>query len=371
MGFFSAANRVGLKGTVVPPNTSKTEVMLTFDSMKYPNSGFFSFGKSLGDAVWRQNRGYYELYYYVHDRSTYLFQKRVNLVYLQKIHKLFFPEPSRFALVHFTDQYCRLKPQKIKGKKILTIHDINPVHEKAKPDYKIKKHLNKLKGYIAVCDRIVAISHFVANDILTYFPEAKGKLSVIYNGADRLIADENHQPKYLPQKPFLFTIGYVSAKKNFHVLPALLERNDYELIISGIETPYTKTIMDEAQKYNCADRVHITGPVSEADKAWYYKNCAAFVFPSIAEGFGLPVIEAMHFGKPVFLSTHTSLPEIGGDAAFYFDSFEPEVMQKVFAKGMYEFEENNMQEKVIAHALQFNWQKTAREYLSLYAECLG
>ncbi len=126
-------------------------------------------------------------------------------------------------------------------------------------------------------------------------------------------------------------------KKNFHVLPALLVGNDHELIISGVETPYKSKIMEEAEKFGVTDRVKITGTISEEDKAWYYKNCTAFVFPSIAEGFGLPVIEAMHFGKPVFLSTHTSLPEIGGDAAFYFPTFEPADMQATFANGMAEF----------------------------------
>lgn len=339
--------------------------------MKYPNSGFFSFGKSLGDAVVQQNKDRYKLFYYVHKRSDYVFDRSVGIVYLSKLHKLFFPNAGRFKLVHFTDQYCRLKPQKVKGKKILTIHDINPVHELRKPAHKIEKHLKKLRGYITTCDRIVTISHFVANDILKYFPEAQGKLSVIYNGADKLQVADDHIPAYQPRKTFLFTIGYISAKKNFHVLPPLLVDNDHELIISGVETPYKAKIMDEAEKFGVADRVKITGTISEDDKAWYYKNCTAFVFPSIAEGFGLPVIEAMHFGKPVFLSTHTSLPEIGGDAAFYFPTFEPADMQAAFASGMAEFTAKNMHDKVIAHAKQFDWQKTARQYLALYDECLG
>ena len=350
---------------------AKPSILLTFDSMKYPNSGFFSFGKSLGDAIVEQNKGRYILNYYVHKRSTYFFNNKVGLVYLSKLHKLFFPRPSRFALVHFTDQYCRLKPQKVTGKKILTIHDINPVHELRKPAHKIEKHLNKLSGYIAVCDKIVTISHFVADDIVKYIPEAKNKIRVIYNGADQLTVPANHTPAYQPKRTFLFTIGYIAAKKNFHVLPALLVGNAHELIISGVETPYKSVIMEEAEKFGVTDRVKITGTISEDDKAWYYKNCTAFVFPSIAEGFGLPVIEAMHFGKPVFLSTHTSLPEIGGDAAFYFPTFEPADMQAAFAKGMAEFAAKNMREKVIAHALKFDWQQTAREYLALYDEVLS
>ena len=349
----------------------KRSVLVTFDSMKYPNSGFFSFGKSLGEALLTQNNHQYDFTYYVHKRSIYTFTDSADLVYLSKLHKLIFPGNSKYELVHFTDQYCRLKPQKVSGKKILTIHDINPIHEKRKSDRKVAAHIEKLRGYIAVCDKIVTISNFVANDILTYFPEAKDKLSVIYNGADKLQVPEDHVPLYVPKKPFLFTIGFIAAKKNFHVLPALLKGTDYELIISGVETPYKNKIREEAQKHECADRVTITGTISEYDKAWYYKNCEAFVFPSLAEGFGLPVIEAMHFGKPVFLSKFTSLPEIGGDAAFYFNSFEPEHMRDVLEKGLKEFKDKNLSARSIAHAEQFDWQSTARQYLELYNECLG
>jgi glycosyltransferase involved in cell wall biosynthesis len=338
--------------------------------MKYPNSGFFSFGKSLGNAILKQNHGQFNLNFYVHKRSPYIFEEPVSLVYLSKLHKIVFPGNDRFDLVHFTDQYCRLKPQKVKAKKILTIHDINPVHEKQKPAKKIAAHITKLRNYIAICDKVVTISNFVANDILTYFPEAEGKLSVIYNGADKLHVGENHVPAYLPKKPFLFAIGFIAPKKNFHVLPALLKGNDMELVISGIETPYKSKIIEEAIKHGCQDRVTITGTINEEDKAWYYKNCEVFVFPSLAEGFGLPVIEAMHFGKPVFLSKYTSLPEIGGNAAYYFDSFDADAMQEVFAKGMQDFKDKNLSEKIMAHAATFTWEKTAHQYLQLYKECL-
>lgn len=337
--------------------------------MKHPNSGFYSFGKSLGNAVITQNKGRYKLYYYVFEKANWLFEKKVSLVFLSWIHKLYFGEPGRFALTHFTDQFCRLHPQKVLGKKIITIHDINVIHE-GKSQRKIDRKLNKLKGFITACDKIVAISNFVAADIVKYFPEAADKLRVIYNGADKLQVPENHKPAYQPEKEFLFAIGFIGPKKNFHVLPAILVGNNYELVISGVETPYKARIIEEAQKHGVQNRLKITGTISEDDKAWYYKNCSAFVFPSLAEGFGLPVIEAMHFGKPVFLSTFTSLPEIGSDAAFYFDSFEPEAMQQVFAQGMEEFKTKGMQQKAIARANQFDWDETARQYLKLYDECL-
>jgi glycosyltransferase involved in cell wall biosynthesis len=217
---------------------------------------------------------------------------------------------------------------------------------------------------------VVAISNFVATDIATFFPEAENKIKVIYNGADKLTVKENHHPKYLPTKPFLFAIGFLSPKKNFHTLPALLSGNNYELIIAGIETRYKETILAEAKKYDLPHRVTITGTISDDDKAWYYKNCSAFLFPSIAEGFGLPVIEAMYFGKPVFLSKYTSLPEIGGDAAFYFNSFDPIDMRETFIKGIEAYEQENWKEKIMMHASKFNWDNTAKQYLALYKELI-
>lgn len=350
---------------------SKPSVLVTFDSMKNPNSGYFSFGKGLGDALIRQNNDRFRLKYYMFKKTIYQFDGKVDLIYLSRSHKLFFFARNEFGVVHLTDQTCRLRPNKVNAKKIMTIHDMNKVHLKFSKPHRIRVYIEKLRRLIAQCDKIVAISKFVANDVLHYFPEAADKLSVIYNGADKLVIPAHHSPVFLPRKPFLFTIGLLSVQKGFHLLPALLKENDYELVISGIETPHKQKIIEEAEKYSCLARVHITGPVSDDDKAWYYKNCSAFVFPSVAEGFGLPVIEAMHFGKPVFLSKFTSLPEVGGDAAYYFDNFEPAHMQSVFAAGMQDFKHRNRAEEMITQAGKFSWDGAASQYLDLYTECLN
>ncbi|WP_302902916.1 glycosyltransferase family 1 protein [Mucilaginibacter sp. BT774] len=338
--------------------------------MKNPNSGYFSFGKGLGNALLKQNLGRFKLTYYLFRRTTF-FNGMVDIIHLLRFHRIFFPWYNKFDVIHFTDQTCRLRPYRVKGKKIMTIHDINKVHLQFSPQKKIDAHINKIRKFISLCDKVVTISEFVAKDIVRFIPEAADKLSVIYNGADKLEVADDHSPQYLPKKPFLFTIGLLSPQKGFHLLPALLEGNDYELVISGIETPHKQKIIEEAQKFNCEKRVIVTGPVSDDDKAWYFKNCSAFLFPSIAEGFGLPVIEAMHFGKPVFLAKYTSLPEIGGDVAYYFDNFEPKHMQEVFAKGMDDFHKGDRSAKVMAHADKFSWEKTAEQYFKLYENCLN
>lgn len=348
----------------------RTKLLITFDSMKYRNTGLFHFGKSFGNALLEQNTDL-DLTYYVHPRTDYEFPKQTPVLKLSKIDKLIFLNKNKYDLVHFTDQFLRLNPLKVNSKKILTIHDLNILYE-SDNDQKIKTYLNKLSKKIEACNKIVTISHFVAGEVQKHFPSCANRLSVIYNGADKLLIDENHLPSAPPAKNFLFSIGMLSPKKNFHVLPTLLYNNEYELIISGIRNKdYEEQIFKEAKKYNCENRVRITGPISEKDKAWYYQNCLAFVFPSIAEGFGLPVIEAMHFGKPVFISNRTSLPEIGGDNAFCFNNFDPESMREVFVKGLDASQEENYSDRVRMHAEKFSWKNTADQYLSLYKECLN
>ncbi|MGB4843371.1 MAG: glycosyltransferase, partial [Ferruginibacter sp.] len=92
----------------------------------------------------------------------------------------------------------------------------------------------------------------------------------------------------------------------------------------------------------------------------------AFMLPSLAEGFGAPVVEAMKFGKPLFLSNRTSLPEIGGDTAFYFENFEPLHMQQVFNAGMQEFRKNGLSKRIMQRGNEFCWEEKALEYIKVY-----
>jgi glycosyltransferase involved in cell wall biosynthesis len=111
--------------------------------------------------------------------------------------------------------------------------------------------------------------------------------------------------------------------------------------------------------------------ITDEEKAWLYANCAGFVFPSLTEGFGLPPIEAMHFGKPVFLSEFTSLPEVGGAAAHYFEAFDVESMRALIEPAVAPEASAANAEIVRANAARFNWDDAARNYLCLYGKWLG
>ena len=349
----------------------KPALLITLDSMRTANTGLYTFGHSLGREILRQGGAELKLNAYTYPVQHGFLGPSVGYVKHRKFHRHFFPQCMQFDIVHFADQYCRFGPKRVRGKSIITVHDLNQVYEEPAGSRSLKRHMQKMGVRIAGADRVVAISNFVAADVARYFPEARDKISVIYNGTDFTCAPQGHRPLYEPDAPFLFTIGMVCAKKNFHVLVPLLRNNARKLIISGILLEeYEQKILDEAAKYGVSDRVIITGPISEHDKDWYYANCEAFVFPSLAEGFGLPVIEAMHHGKPVFLSSLTSLPEIGGDAAYYFGNFDPDHMAEVLERGLLHFAANDGAVTVRRHASQFTWEKTAAAYLALYRSCM-
>ncbi len=130
-------------------------------------------------------------------------------------------------------------------------------------------------------------------------------------------------------------------------------------------------VMNNAKKMGVADRVKLVGAVSEEDKYWYYKHCEAFVFPSYAEGFGLPVVEAMYHEKPVFTANTTSLPEVGGDAAYYFTQFDPDYMRQVFTAGMEDYLLPGSTAKIKQQALRFSWDISANEYIAIYKRLLN
>ncbi|MEW6761994.1 MAG: glycosyltransferase family 1 protein [Pseudomonadota bacterium] len=348
------------------------KLLITLDSMRFENTGLHTFGHSLTSELARQGEGNVELSAYTYPVQHGFLGQQASYVRHRKFHRWHFPRKQQFDVVHFADQYCHFGPQQVRARTVMTVHDLNQVHEQPPGSPKLARHLGRMARKIAGVDHVVAISEFVKADILRFFPEAAGKISVIYNGTNPSRAPEGHQPRFQPPGRFLFAVGMVCPKKNFHVLVPLLRGNDMTLVIAGVvKDAYKEKILQEAERFGVLDRVAVTGPVSQADKDWYYAHCEAFLFPSLAEGFGLPVLEAMHHGRPVFLSRFTSLPEIGGDAAFYFDSFDPDHMAGVLAQGMARFEREHGAERARQHASRFSWEKAGAAYLALYRQVLA
>ena len=129
----------------------------------------------------------------------------------------------------------------------------------------------------------------------------------------------------------------------------------------------------EYVKKGLTDKIILVGPVSEKDKYWLYKNCTAFLFPSLAEGFGLPVIEAMQLGAPVITSDCGSLKEVGGNVASYFTDWNSECMAQVIQEKLdkIEIDPHSFRENSRMHAEQFSWSRSIKGYIDLYERLLS
>ena len=339
--------------------------------MKYPNNGLYYYCLNLGKHLLPLQQPGEQITYYVPSSADGMFGHAPYML-CKQWHKLVLPIGNFDGVWHSTHQTSPYFPPKhSKAKVVLTIHDLNMLYERAKEPGLVKRQLRKVQEHIDRADHIVTISKFALKDVSEQLNLKNKPVSVIYNGCKLDSFPQFDSPRYKPSRPFLFSIGTVLPKKNFHVLTALLVNHDYELVIAGtIRQSYLDKIMETARKIGVAGRVRVIGPVNDAEKYWYYQNCVAFMFPSIAEGFGQPAVEAMTLGKPVFLSTHTSLPEIGGDAAYYFDSFEPDAMRDAFDKGMHHYNTQHPQALIEARGNSFNWGQVASQYFDVYRSVL-
>lgn len=345
------------------------KVLIEMEKLRNTNSGLGQFCIGLGRALTNKKNEQLSLSFLVPESKKGIFGMAVNYTGIKNKISFLWNKPKSFDLWHCTHQESNYLPGK--SKLVLTIHDLNFLYK-----YKgLKKQLklNALQRRVNRANAIVAISEFTANEIKQHLRIDAKKLHVIYNGASLKRDDAVALPYFLKDQKYLFSIGIINPKKNMHVVLPLLQNNpDLKFVIAGNDSHgYVQKIKEKAQELGVLEQLHFMGAVSEEMKYQLYIHCYAFVFPSLTEGFGLPVIEAMLSGKPVFLSTLTCLPEIGGAEAFYWDNFEADYMQQVFEKGMLAYESDiEKSARIKAHAAQFSWDKAAKAYLALYEEVL-
>lgn len=351
------------------------KIILDCDLMRYRHSGLYHYCLNLGNHVRRilEKEHREKIAFYIPPAEKNSFDAGANCIVERKWHDKFFkPFLWDCDIWHAPFQSGRVVPAgKKKIKTLLTIHDLNCLHEGKSMKVQMES-LQKTQKLIDYSDAIVCISHHCKKDVLENMEVSNKPLYVIHNGTHHVSAPPVNPDGYKPAMPFIFAMGYVNQKKNFHTLVPLLKDPGIELVVAGRldEPDYIKDMQKLAERLAVTDRLHILGPVAEKDKAWYFKNCLAFMLPSLAEGFGAPVVEAMKFGKPIFLSNLTSLPEIGGDAAFYFNDFEPDNMQQVFNQGLTKYRNNGMADAIMKRGNDFEWEDKARQYIEVYKTLL-
>lgn len=350
----------------------RKKIILDCDLMKHRNSGLYHYCLNLGhemeELLHESDEARMSFYIPFTERGS--FTNSHYIVEKKSLLNFFNPFLKNCDIWHAPFQSGRVIPDKKKNPRtrvVLTIHDLNPLHEGKTLDEQ-QRSLAHTQSLIDRSDAIVCISEFCKNDVFAHCELSGKKVHVIHNGIHKVDLPQLNGGSYRPTRPYLFGMGYVNTKKNYHVLLPLLKNENIEMVIAGRldEPAYIENMQQAAETMGVADRLHLLGPVSEGEKSWYFENALAFVHPSLAEGFGAPVVEAMQFGKPLFLSSLTSLPEIAGDAAFYFKTFQEDHMCEVFENGLKRFTVEKLFNKVKERANKFNWKEKAREYLTVY-----
>ncbi len=259
-----------------------------------------------------------------------------------------------------------------KAKKVTTVHDLVAYHF---PETLHPKQVNIQKKRLAwikkEADKIITVSEATKNDLMHLLEIPPEKIAVIYEGVnsnftstvrDNAEVLQRVRNKYkLPEK-FLLYVGTMQPRKN---LPRLLEaytkrKQEIPLVIAG-KFGWGTTLQ-------AVPNVHMVGYIKDDDLPSIYAMAYAFLYPALYEGFGLPILEAMACGTPVVASKTSSMPEVGGTAAFYIDPNDTvsifEGIEQVL--GLSPDDYKNMQQKSVEQAQKFSWQRAAEQTLEIY-----
>lgn len=212
---------------------------------------------------------------------------------------------------------------------ITTIHDLQAIHY---PEYFSKAKVIWMKfswwNAVRTSAKIIAISNFVKDDLIEHFPAANGKTDVIYNAIqidDSQIDDFNVIKKHydVTVGGYFFTVSSLLPHKNLKTLILAIAKLNQEdklaqkLIISGVGGKSHDALVDMIAKLGLINKVILTPFIPDSERNALYKYCKAFLFPSLFEGFGMPPVEAMHFGAPVLTTREASLQEVTQGLAAY------------------------------------------------------
>jgi len=269
-------------------------------------------------------------------------------------------------------------------KRVVTIHDMTffkfpKLHKRLKTIY-FRLFIHMLPR---VADKIISISESTYNDFVSLTGANSDNVTVIHSGVPdlntQLFTDENYislKRKFGIDGEYLLFIGTIEPRKNLHKLilafdKFIQQKSGYQLVIAGPKGWHYKRIFKAVEELGLEGKIIFTGYISEEEKAILLKRAKIFVYPSIYEGFGLPVLEALSMGAATITSNISSMPEIAGDAAVLIN---PESLDEInSALNMLVEDQHMYQEikrKAVSQAANFTWEKTAEKTIELYKSAL-
>ena len=255
---------------------------------------------------------------------------------------------------------------------VTTVHDLGFVHFPQAHTMFQNIYLRVSTWWAAVAaDALIAISQATADDVRQFVGVSPARIRVIPHGVSPMFAPQQATPQRWPR--YLLYVGTLQPRKNLlRVIAAFAQANthpDTQLVIAGRAGWLSEPLQAHAVACGVADRVHLIGFVPDAQLPGLLASARAFLFPSLYEGFGMPVLEAMASGVPVLTSTTSALPEVAGDAALLVDPTDVTAM----AAGIHTLDcDDAMHAMYVArgvhHAAAYTWGRCAHDTLAVLCE---
>ena len=257
------------------------------------------------------------------------------------------------------------------------------------PELFAEKDLYQLKNWtkysVGKASHVITISNSSKNDIIKAYKIPADRVSVVYPGIKQVTTLNPHvysmselKTKYKISDNYILSVGTLQPRKNTARLIEAFAKirkskkyadSDLMLVVVGKKGWLYEDILSAPERFGVTESVKFLDFVSDEDLISLYKNAQCYVFPSLYEGFGLPVLEAMKFDCPVITSNVSSLPEAAGDAALYVDPLDIEDIAKKIQKVL---EDKDLRRGLIKKGREqvkkFSWEKSAKETLAILEE---
>lgn len=296
-------------------------------------------------------------------KFTRNFFERFNRIYTN-----YYLKTNKVDIFHFTLEnidYLKIFP----GKKVTTVYDL--IHEKFDKyynlpvDYKIKK-----KFFLNQMDHIICISENTKKDLIQYYDISENKISVTHLATSYEVDNRKVSNFDKTTKPYVLFVGYRKRYKNFiNFIKAFSVsdklKSDFDIICFGNQE-FDRNEISIIDSLNLNKSIKLVSGDDEKLEQ-FYKNASLFVFPSLYEGFGIPLLEAMKNKCPISCSNTSSLKEIGSDAVDYFDPNSVDSISSSMENVLYsENYKNDLINKGLKNILKFSWKKCAINTLEIY-----
>ncbi len=258
--------------------------------------------------------------------------------------------------------------------RVVTIHDL--VWKYAPQSMRWSRRLSEafqMPFSLRAADNIVTDSQATANALVKEFNIALTKLAVVPLAARVKQSTETSDPAKLVKKPYFLFVGTHEPRKNllrliqaYARLPSTLKDN-VRFIIAGGKGWGRINIAEAIEAHALTDHVKILGYVDELTLSTLYANCLFLVMPSLYEGFGLPIVEAMSHGKPILTSNNSSMPEVAGDAGLLVDPFSTDSIYTGLEKMIADDKlRNTLASKAKKNAARFDWHTSVEKLLNVF-----